>query len=231
MCGRFVLSAETKEIENLVPKLRVGNIVINSYNITPYENIAIIYNNNNSVVCDDSFWGLEVDSANGYKHRVINSRFDSLQNKTFYKNLLNNNRCLIPASGYYEWKKVNNSNKLPYYIKNSTSNLITFAGIYKYSDNSKNILRTSLSCSIITVNPIESIKFIHNRMPLIINEKHRNLWLNGRELSNYEYNSIIESSLELSLDFYNVSLKINNPDFNSRECILPVINESLFGDY
>jgi putative SOS response-associated peptidase YedK len=225
MCGRFALSAKTKDIEKLMPDMMVKKTGNPSFNISPFSEIPIIYNDG-GITLNQSEWGLNLNykTKNSTTNKIINSRLESLNTKSFFKNLFINSRCLIPASGYYEWKKVNSKSKLPYYIKTKNADILTFAGICTgYEEVSQ-----SLSCSIITVEPQKSIEFIHNRMPLIIGEKYRDLWLNNKELSKSEIDLVLNCGREIDLDFYSVSIKISNPKFDCRDCIVPIHSDNLF---
>lgn len=121
-------------------------------------------------------WGLipswAKDPKIGYK--MINARSESILEKPSFKKPFLSQRCLIPASGFYEWQHLDNK-KIPYYFKLKDQDLFAFAGLYdEWKDPEGYPLKTF---TIITTEPNEVVAPIHNRMPVILPEKSEDIWL------------------------------------------------------
>jgi len=220
MCGRFALSANAGEIENLVPGIDIEYDVLRRYNIAPSQNIYAITNENPQKL-SELRWGLVPFWSKDEKigNKMINARSETLIEKPSFKNLIKKKRCIIPASGYFEWRNVpGEKTKQPHYIKPTNLSLFTFAGLWdEWKSEDGKILR---SCTIITCQPSKSLEFIHNRMPVIITEQNRESWLD----SNTSIDTILEMLTPYSddnIDFYEVSRIVNNPSNDTEECILP----------
>ena len=131
MCGRFSLSVQTKEVEKLVPNLKVYEDQPPRYNIAPSQNIAAVLNDGNNVLAFPK-WGLipfwAKDPAIGNK--LINARAETLDVKHSFKHSLKKRRCLVFADGFYEWKKIKGSTrKSPFFIRMKSGDPFTFAGL------------------------------------------------------------------------------------------------------
>ena len=111
-------------------------------------------------------------------------------------------RCLIIADGWYEWSR-NGPNKQPFYF-HLNDNIFAFAGIYTSYQGVN-------GCAIITREANQNISDIHHRMPVILDKKDENLWLNGDDIFN--------SELSEQIEYYPVRKIVNSPRNNSTECI------------
>ncbi len=182
MCGRFALSVKTTDIEKLLPSIkRTESLGQARYNIAPSQNIATILN---TIPDEISFlkWGLILfwakDANIGSK--MINAKAETLAEKPSFKNSLRKKRCIIPASGFYEWQKVPGQKiKSPFYIKMKDNAPFFFAGLWDEWKNPENgIVKT---VSIITTSANEIMSPIHNRMPVILDSNFLRLWLSEEQ--------------------------------------------------
>jgi len=218
MFGRFALSANAGEIEKLVPGIKSDVREFHRYNIAPTQEIMTVISNYHTKFLR---WGLipswSKDPSIGNK--MINARAETISEKPSFRNLIITNRCLIPASGYYEWKVMEDGTKLPYYIKPADELLMTFAGLWT-TWKSPNGTFTE-SCTIITREANQKISSIHNRMPAVISNINRALWLN-KSTEKKVLIEIISNGDNIDLDFYPVSKAVNSPAFDQEECIIPI---------
>ncbi|MDA3812792.1 MAG: SOS response-associated peptidase, partial [Candidatus Cloacimonetes bacterium] len=174
MCGRFALYSSFQAIKDYADLLdKIGEIDAN-YNFAPCQEISIIVNENQQNMLKSCKWGLipfwAKDERIGYK--LINSRCETIAEKPSFKFAFQKRRCLIPANGFYEWRK---SDKQPIYIHLKDRELFSFAGIWEIwkSPAGKQIF----SCSIITTSSNEKLKNIHHRMPVILQKENEETWL------------------------------------------------------
>jgi putative SOS response-associated peptidase YedK len=223
MCGRYSLIF----IDDLGNRFRVFNPMIglrSRFNIAPGNEMPVIVNDD---VHDDKKnlvmmkWGLvphwtrDIRSAK----RSINARAESLAEKPSFAGLLKNRRCLVPASGFFEWKK-EGTKKIPYYINLPENPLFAFAGLYDQWNDPKGY--PLLTYTIITVEPNELVAKVHNRMPSILSGEHEDLWLSKTSLSAMDLKEILTPYPAENLSMYPVSPRVNTPDTDDERVIQPM---------
>lgn len=218
MCGRFALSANAGELEKLMPELKINVETITRYNIAPSQNIYAIINSEQTEFTELR-WGLIPSWAKNetFGNRIINARSETLTQKPAFRNIIKHKRCLVPATGYYEWRKIpGEKRKQPYFIKLNDKALFTIAALWDewIAPDGKKIL----SGTLITTAPTDSIAFIHNRMPLIINENNREAWLD-KNTRLEEILKMLHPAQNINFEYYPVTLDVNNPAFNDIRCI------------
>ena len=151
MCGRYTLEPTTKFYERFKISNRLDGLTAR-YNIAPSQNVPVIIRQSpNRIVM--MRWGLiphwAKDESIGYK--MINARAETITEKPAYRGLLGSKRCIVPASGFYEWQATGEKGKQPYYIHAEAGEYLPFAGLY---DIWKNPEGTEIySCTIITTQP------------------------------------------------------------------------------
>ncbi|MFP4369654.1 MAG: SOS response-associated peptidase [Candidatus Kapaibacterium sp.] len=208
MCGRFAMTATTEDIENLLPELGPDAEIEARYNIAPTQNIAAILGDGSGKI-RKLRWGLVPFWADdpSIGNRMINARGETLNEKPSFKKLIKSRRCLIIATGFYEWKK-SGKEKIPYYIKMKDGKPFTFAGLWDVWNKGEEPLTTA---TIITTVPNEMISDIHNRMPAIIMPEHRELWLSTETVSIEMLLAAIGPYPADEMEAYPVSKAVNNP--------------------
>lgn len=169
LCGRFTLYSTEIELEKRF-QISLGQPVEKSYNIAPTQMVLGIVSNQGQRQAVYFQWGLVPFWAKDRKigSRMINARAETVHEKPSFRRLLQRKRCLIPSNGFYEWKQVGDG-KRPYYIRLQEGALFSFAGLW---DIWKQGVQEIHSCTIITTQPNELMKSIHQRMPVIF-EPHQ----------------------------------------------------------
>ena len=151
-------------------------------------------------------------------YSTANAKGETLADKPTYKRAWQARRCLIPASGYYEWKKVpGQKNKQPYHIQVRDREVFAFAGLWERSRAVDG--ETVESCAIVTTQPSESIKFIHSRMPVILPQAAYPDWLSGSTDAAARW---IKPFTEEPLQAVAISTYVNNPQHNDPRCVAPL---------
>ena len=163
MCGRFSLSSNLKELQNEFSNEISRNFPA-KYNISPGQSPVVISLKKNNFYLNKIHWGFKVPKLGKL---VINARSETIIEKPLFKNLLLQNRCLIPANNWFEW---NNENK-PYLIKHKKNSIIAFAGLQRLEENKER------SFVLITSEAGRNLKTIHKRTPLVINKENFLFWL------------------------------------------------------
>ena len=105
---------------------------------------------------------------------IINARAETAHEKPMFKKHINEGRCVVPANGYYEWKKPNEGQKkkVKHLIKDKHGNLLFMAGLWRDGKNGREFV-------IITKKPTGEIVDIHNRMPVMLRTDQIESWLSG----------------------------------------------------
>ena len=217
MCGRFALASLEKEI---IDEFDVSEPIPNyrqSYNIAPAQDVFVIAEPGTITTMR---WGLiphwAKDEKIGYK--MINARAETLAEKPTFKKPFAKQRCIIIASGFFEWENVGGT-KQPYYIRLKSDTPFGFAGMYDIWTSKEG--KTVHSCTIITTTPNPLLKKIHDRMPVMLKKHQRKTWL-SQATEEKQLQSLLRPYPQAELQSYRVAEAVNSPRNNSRECINPI---------
>lgn len=223
MCGRFTLTADPSDLQAAFKWVNFGNAELSPrFNIAPTQPIPVITNTGTNKL-DFFTWGLvpfwAKDPSLG--SRMINARAETLSEKPSFKNAFKRRRCLILADGFYEWQKIPGENvKTPTYIHMKDNRPFAFAGLWEeWNDPDGSQI---LSATIITTEPNELIKPIHNRMPVILPEPSYEKWLTPGEVNPQETSNLLRPLESSLMKLHHVSRIVNNPRNDQPECVLPV---------
>jgi putative SOS response-associated peptidase YedK len=159
-------------------------------------------------------WAKELPAGGG----LINARAETIAEKPSFRHAFRTRRCLVPADGFYEWRR-DGRVKIPTYVRLRSKDPFAFAGIWeKWVGPGGREIRT---CAIITTEPNALMKPIHNRMPVILKPKDEQEWLAlgtsdvGRLLGMLRPYPVEE------MEAYEVSRFVNSPTNDSAECVKP----------
>ena len=210
MCGRFVQAFSAEDLQD---KYKTSNQVTikPNYNVSPHTNIITILRSQEA----DQFeiqpmsWGLVPFWSNNPKigSKLINARAETINDKPAFKISFKSKRCIIPASGFYEWQ---DETRQPYFIKpkGGKNDIFSFAGIWdKWQDQEGNTL---ITCAIITQDASPALKFIHSRMPVIIPDQKVRNWLDP-DANRDSLNSQLSITQDSGVEYWEVDRKVNNP--------------------
>ncbi len=177
MCGRFAFDGEQwpEYLEIETPKIEPN------YNISPQDEVHCIWVEKNVHRITPMKWGFRPSWNKTGKMEPINARFESISEKPIFRDSFEKRRCLIPATGWYEWKTTP-LGKVPFYHRLVDNKPMLFAGIY---DDWNDTNETRRTFCILKTDSDETISHIHQRMPLIIPSGSVDEWLNfGKVTSN-----------------------------------------------
>ena len=183
MCGRFALDFPASSILEWYKAASMPEI-LPEFNIAPMSNILVIPDYREEREGLYMRWGFVPRWAKDIKKLPLlnNARAKTVGIKSIFKNAFRTQRCIIPATGFYEWKSSKDgSHKQPYYISSNEDGCpMSFAGIWETATiNDINIV----SCSIITTECNELMRPIHDRMPVILPYESIDTWLKPEKLS------------------------------------------------
>ncbi len=220
MCGRFTLTVSPEELQAAFPNFSIPGDIPPSYNIAPNQPIPVIPNDGKKTL-DFYLWGLipswtKPDQIG--KYNLINARSETAAEKASFKNSVRRRRCLILADGFFEWSKSTpGGSKTPYYFTRKDHLPFAFAGLWEdWISPEGDSLK---SACILTTSPNQTVKAIHNRMPVILNPADYHTWLDPREGKPEEFLHLLVSYPDELLEARPVSTYVNSPKNNSPLCI------------
>lgn len=224
MCGRFTLDTTGREIARqfeVVNELELGP----RYNIAPTQESPVVGLREAGADRKASLlrWGLVPFWADDPKigNKMINARAETVADKPAFRAAFKRRRCVVPASGFYEWKPTDDG-KQPYYIKRADDSLLGFAGLWEHwSDDETG--ESIDSFTILTGEPNDLLGEIHDRMPVILQPNDYGFWLDPE---NDDKEALQELVLQPypseQLEAYPVSTHVNSPQNDDPGCIEPL---------
>jgi putative SOS response-associated peptidase YedK len=215
MCGRFTQLFTWEGLYHLynltnplAPNLRL------SWNVAPTQDVGVIVPEEGGRIYKQMRWGLipfwAQDEKIGYS--LINARIEGIEQKPSFRAAWKERRCLIPASGFYEWRAVEipgkaKPAKMPFYISRRDGLPLTFAGLWERWGPDK-----LLSCTIITTEASDGIRDLHDRMPVMLGFDGIDAWLTGGDPA-------VDAGIDEAVSVVPVSPKMNAPRYNAPDCI------------
>jgi putative SOS response-associated peptidase YedK len=222
MCGRFT-QADIEKLDRALYKLFEVPSFDPRYNIAPTQNAAVIREGKRGRTIEPLRWGLIPSWATDPKiaMRTINARAESLADKPAFKESFRRRRCVIPASGFYEWKK-SGSKKQPYFI-HPQSGHFAFAGLWdQWFSHTEGPVETF---TIITTDANDALVDLHDRMPVILSADDVDTWLDPKNHNAAELQNLLRPAPSTLTDSYPVSTFVNNVANEGATCIERVETE------
>ncbi|MCU1351615.1 MAG: hypothetical protein JWM05_824 [Acidimicrobiales bacterium] len=182
MCGRFVSASPPDEVARYFDATEVTERVLDpSYNVAPTHDVYAVLSDGQTRRLDTLHWGLVPfwAKAPSVGSKMINARAETLADKGTYRRAFEKRRCIIPADGFYEWRKVpGHKQKQPYFIHRPDGDPLALAGIWETWRGPERSGPPQLrSCSIITTSANELLAPVHDRMPVILPATAWDRWL------------------------------------------------------
>ena len=225
MCGRFTLRsidrlkarftspvwAEFSRLPALAPR----------YNIAPTQQVLTITGSQNDAELGLMTWGL-IPSWSNEPAGFINARAETLESKRSFRESFERRRGLVPADGFYEWRRSGKS-KQPFYFQLNDETPFAFAAIWDEWRDFKADAGSApiISCSIITTRPNELLATIHDRMPVILPVEAYDIWLNENSRPEELQEWLIPFPAE-EMKSFPVSQRVNHAKVEDAELVEPV---------
>lgn len=222
MCGRFALEkvpvALLLEFDLFPPRF------IPRYNIAPTQDSLVVFQEYDESPMIESFrWGLvppwAEDTSNAA--RAINARAETVDERRTFQAAFHMRRCLVPASGFYEWRSDGTkSGKFPYYFSPvEPEAFFALAGIWeRWRKNGAEVR----SFSIITTAANATVAAVHDRMPVILPRENWAEWINPKNKDRECLRSLLTPAPEGGMQCWRVGPYVNNPGNEDKRCIEPV---------
>nr|WP_321466393.1 SOS response-associated peptidase [uncultured Desulfobulbus sp.] len=190
-----------------------------SYNIAPSQNILALLHDQESQNLEWALlrWGLIPfwSKDKQTKFNLINARAEGIENKPSFRGPFKYRRCIIPASGFYEWQKKDGA-KQPFFIHPADGGYFAFAGIWDHWEGEHG--EVIESCSIITTGAKNTMASIHDRIPVILQEKECLTWLD-KAAKKEQLLKLLQPSPDNMINTYPVSSRVNSHRNDDPECI------------
>ncbi|MGQ0832733.1 MAG: SOS response-associated peptidase [Microthrixaceae bacterium] len=216
MCGRFVSATPPDQIAAYFGADAPEVLLEPSFNVAPTNDVYAVLSDGSTRHLDAFHWGLVPLWAKDPKigSRMINARAETLAEKSAYKSAFRRRRCIIPADGFFEWRKdpaaPPKAKKQPYFIHRPDGEPYAFAGlweVWKGPDKDQEPLR---SCTIITTAPNAPMSAIHDRMPVILPPSAWDTWLD-REVEDLDLlGKLLIPSAPQIIAMHPVATDVNN---------------------
>ena len=216
MCGRYALAASKEELirKFFLKQLaeEVEKVLKPRFNISPSQQVITVRISPDSGerIAAQATWGLVPSWAKDPKigYKLINARSETAAEKPSFRAAFKQRRCLIPATGFYEWWS-QGRNKQPYYFSTASGELFAMAGIWEHwlgPDGSE-----IESCAILTTEPNEVLAPVHNRMPVILGPDDFPKWLDPAKGDSADLQPLLKPCDPKTIIGYPVSNRVNNP--------------------
>jgi putative SOS response-associated peptidase YedK len=178
------------------------------YNLTPGQAVAVVREHEGVRRLEFVRWGLipfwAKDAAIG--HKLVNARLEGIAAKPSYREAFARRRCLIPASGFYEWAEARGGKRQPYFVRASHAPLLALAGLWERWRTPAG--ETQETCVVVTTEANATLVPIHHRMPVLVDPKDQPLWLNARST----HEAVTElAARSPALEVWPVTTAVNDP--------------------
>jgi putative SOS response-associated peptidase YedK len=189
------------------------------FNIAPTESVAVVTQQNGARHLDRFRWGLipfwAKEAAIGGK--LINARAETVAEKPAFRGPLQRRRCIVPADGFYEWRK-DGAKRVPFYFRRRDAGLFGFAGLWDEWRSPEG--DTVRSYTLVTCPANAVLAPVHDRMPVMLHERHEADWLNPRNLDTADLLGMLQPYPAEEMEGYEVSPRVNRAGFDDPSLIL-----------
>jgi putative SOS response-associated peptidase YedK len=218
MIERYSITASTDKIRERF-SVDVPDIIQPRYNAAPTQLLSVITAASPQGV-STFYWGTSPEWAKNktLSEKIINVRAEQILEKISLKKALNKNRCIVPADGFYAWKRAGKKTLIPYRFVATNQELFSFAGIWEeYEDTDGNEFHTF---SIITTPSNDLVASIYERMPVILNKASEKTWLSS-DAKEEDLMALLKSYPASEINLYSVSPRISDSSTDVPSLIIP----------
>ncbi len=220
MCGRFAVTLPSDAMARLFEAAPANDLPdVPDYNVCPTNRVHSVISHEGVRRLGPMRWGFV---PTWYKTptdgpMLINARAETLAEKPAFRAACRARRCLIPATGFYEWTKTEDGARLPWYIAASDGGPLAFAGIWQNWGTGEERMTT---CAIVTTEANETLSSVHHRMPLILAPQDWALWLGE---AGHGAAKLMQPGPEGALAFHRVDPQVNSNRAVGPQLIAPLV--------
>lgn len=219
MCGRFAVTLPPDAMAQLFAAQPANDLpAVPNYNVCPTNRIHVAHTVDGQRRLVGMRWGF---LPHWYKTPsdgplLINARAETIAEKPAFRAACRERRCLIPCTGFYEWTKDEDGNRLPWYIRRADGDPLVFAGIWQDWERGDDAFRT---CAIVTIGANEQMSQIHHRMPVTLEQTDWGKWL-GED--GHGAATLMRPAPDGALTFHRVSTEVNSNRASGPKLVDPV---------
>lgn len=221
MCGRFGLHHSWQTTSHfLFDQFKVEfdetKLSLPLYNIAPTQRVLILIHDGSHYRVGLSSWGFSLSSTN--PKPVINARSESVFETSLFRQAIRTKRCLILASGFYEWQRSSTPSQ-PHWFYDQAKPFLVFAGLYQtiIHPNQEKIVQTAM----LTTSANEVMAPIHDRIPVMLNADQYQHWVHPKTPID-ELKFLFKPTNHLGLSHYEVSTHVNKVANQDAQCLAPI---------
>lgn len=224
MCGRYAATLPPEQMVELF-KLLNSVAMVPRYNIAPTQPVAAIWEESGRREAHFARWGLVPRWVKDPREfpLLINARVETMDEKPAFRDALKHGRCIIPASGYYEWHTGPDKKKQPYYITLENDRPMALAGLYATWVGPEGEEIDSVATITVPANPQLSV--VHDRMPAILEGDAIEQWLDVRGVTAKAAHQLALPLADGVVKFHPVSTRVNSARDDDPGLIVPVTVE------
>ncbi len=224
MCGRYMLISPLEAIRATFA-VPAGAAIPARYNIAPRQPVLIVRNSEKGLrELAAVEWGLVPEWAKKIGDTpLINARIETVTEKPSFRSSIKRKRCLVPFSGWYEWKSIA-GRKQPYLVKPTDGKVAAFAGIWStwHGPGGENWLETM---AILTAPATGRLKGLHHRVPLVVKPQNYENWLVAHDPLPRGFLKSFDFVCERAFEWGPVTSKVNSVRMEGPDCIRPPDHE------
>jgi putative SOS response-associated peptidase YedK len=223
MCNRFALPATPEELASHFGLSDVSALVPR-FNVAPGESILVVRADGRTRVLDRALWGLRAPWTRDASRPQLNVRAETLRGRAGRSSVVRGGRCLVPAGGFFEWRRVGRARQ-PFYYRLKDSPLLGLAALCAAQASSSDT--PARQCAIVTTPPNSLVAFVHDRMPAIVPRDAYGLWLDpASDLA--EVLALLTPYPPEAMTGYPVSSLVNRSGVEDPRLLEPAPSETLF---
>lgn len=225
MCGRYALFSEKPVIEeHFGVESDDDSLFVPNYNIAPGSvNPVVLVGKTRNRGIGALRWGLlppwSKDPNMGYK--LFNARSETLDEKPSFKKAFERKRCVIPANGFYEWKKLSDNKKMAFYIRLLNKEIFGFAGLFEKWTSPEG--EDVFTYTIITTEANELLQPLHERMPVILRPEQYEIWTDPMHAQTDTLKNLLRPYPTEEMSVFRVSDDVNSAKNNHAGLIQPTM--------
>lgn len=227
MIERYSITASNEQLAERF-SIDVPDYYKPHYNAAPTQLLPIITNDNPEGL-SNFYWGTTPEWSKNKtpSEKVINLRAETIMEKPALKRAMMNMRCIIPADGFFSWKKIGKKTMIPHRFVLQKQSLFSIAGIWEeFEDENGTLTHTFM---MLTTAPNELVSIVDDRMPLILDKRNESVWLK-KDSPESELASLLTPYPGTEMNFYTVSPRISDLTFDAPSLINPTPPADQFGN-
>lgn len=219
MCTRYVLLE--KHLREALARLGVATPARfeSRYNIAPNTRVPVVRAIENHLECSELRWGLVPSWArDDAGPPLVNARLETLGEKPSFRDSLRTRRCVIPATGFYEWETRGKA-KLPWLFRRRDEQPFGFAGLWDVWRAPDGTLLES--CAFVTTTPNELMRPIHDRMPVMLAAEEFRAWLDPHRTEPAQLKPLLHTPADAEVGHLALDTFVSNVRHQGPECLTP----------